>query len=394
MMMSKPIAETDWTPCGFEAYWRCRHSMLISLIFFYTHIYIYSKSKLYDILDKDELYLQYQLCEQMFLFYLSNFPYSREEYNSVWDVWIVKSPWNLKPMEVSGHSMVISLRSSIEPVWPDWGRIVQTHRSLLSSQGDPEQSASRTLGHPSFVHRGRKTQIHFRHTHPRLRGRATFLLTAATLEWITKPIGVAQKGACRLLLSKWRHLLAFVCVCKEFIFLIRPNCRCLFGAETFFCDCATPTSPSPPQPQPQHHCPSDQTSHHFPPHYVLPSAASSAPTYYNQCLIVHTKVQLNRCITPNVSLPHWFERNGVFERKGLQSSRCLAYLNGRPPSTPHITPTRLPIPETACGLEQEALCLLLFLLSQSAGGWKSAGRDIKGCGATPLLPTGQRWEEN
>lgn len=111
-----------------------------------------------------------------------------------------------------GHSMVISLRSSVVPVWPDQGRIVQAHCSPLSSQGDPEQSASRTLGHPSFLHPGRKTQIHSRHTQPRLRGRATFLLTAATLEWITKPIGVAQKGACWLLLSKWRHLLAFVWV--------------------------------------------------------------------------------------------------------------------------------------------------------------------------------------
>lgn len=45
-------------------------------------------------------------------------------------------------------------------------------------------------------------------------------------------------------------------------------------------------------------------------------------------------MQLNRCINPNVSLPHWFERNSVFERKGLQSSRCLAYLNGRPPILP------------------------------------------------------------
>lgn len=103
-------------------------------------------------------------------------------------------------------------------------------------------------------------------------------------------------------------------------------------------------------------------------HYVLPSAASIPLTYYYQCLIIHTKVQLNRCISPNVSLPHWFERNGVFERKGFQSSRCLAYLNGRhPPIPPHThtytqtpTTTRLPIPETACGLEQEALCLLLF----------------------------------
>ena len=233
MMMSKPIAETDWTPCGFEAYWRCRHSMLISLIFLHTYIYTLNQSFMI-FWTKTNCICNTNFVSKCFYFILVTSPYSREEYNSVWDVWIVKSPWNLKPMEVSGHSMVISLRSSIEPVWPDWGRIVQTHRSLLSSQGDPEQSASRTLGHPSFVHRGRKTQIHFRHTHPRLRGRATFLLTAATLEWITKPIGVAQKGACRLLLSKWRHLLAFVCVCKEFIFLIRPNCRCLFGAETFF----------------------------------------------------------------------------------------------------------------------------------------------------------------
>lgn len=108
--------------------------------------------------------------------------------------------------------MVISLRISVVLVWPDLGRIVQAHCSLLSAQDDPEQSASRTLSCPSFLHPGRKTQIHFRHTPPCLRGRGTFLLTAATLEWITKPIGVAQKGACWLLLSKLRHLLAFVCL--------------------------------------------------------------------------------------------------------------------------------------------------------------------------------------
>lgn len=155
---------------------------------------------------------RYINCIWAIFFWSNSFPNSSEGYGSIWDVWIIKSPWNLKPMEVCAGSMVISLRSSVEPVWPDWGRIVQAHRSLLSSQGDPKQSASRTLGHPSFLHPGRKTQIHFRHTKPCLRGRATFLLTAATLEWITKPIGVSQKGACRLLLSKWRHLLAFVCV--------------------------------------------------------------------------------------------------------------------------------------------------------------------------------------
>lgn len=65
-------------------------------------------------------------------------------------------------------------------------------------------------------------------------------------------------------------------------------------------------------------------------YYILPSAASIPLTCYYKCLIIHKKVPLNRFINPNLSLPHWFERNGVFERKGLQSSRCLAYLNGRP----------------------------------------------------------------
>lgn len=65
--------------------------------------------------------------------------------------------------------------------------------------------------------------------------------------------------------------------------------------------------------------------------YSLSPAASIPITNYYKYFIIHTKVQLNTCINPNVSLPHWFERNGVFE---LQSSRCLAYLNGRPP-TPH-----------------------------------------------------------
>lgn len=141
---------------------------------------------------------------------------------------------HLIPMEPEaygccGHSMVVSLRSGVVPVWPAQDRIVQALCSLLSSQGDPEQSASRTLGHPSFLHPGRKTQIHFRHTQPRLRGRATFLLTAATLEWITKPIGVAQKGACWLLLSKWRHLLAFVRVGNSFSWS-SPIAVACFGA--------------------------------------------------------------------------------------------------------------------------------------------------------------------
>lgn len=102
------------------------------------------------------------------------------------------------------HSMVISLRSSGVPVWPDRDGIVQAHCSLLSSRGDPEQSraAAGHLRHPSFLQPGRKTQIHFKHTRPCPRGRATFLLTAATLEWITKPIWVAQKGACWRLLPK------------------------------------------------------------------------------------------------------------------------------------------------------------------------------------------------
>lgn len=105
------------------------------------------------------------------------------------------------------------------PVWPDWGTVVQAHCNILSSQGNPEQSASRTVDHPSLLHPGRKkSQIHFRHTQPRLRGRATFLLTAATLEWITKPIGAPQRGARWLLPSKWRHLLVFVWL-KRIIFL-------------------------------------------------------------------------------------------------------------------------------------------------------------------------------
>lgn len=46
------------------------------------------------------------------------------------------------------HSMVISLRSSGVPVWPDRDGIVQAHCSLLSSRGDPEQSGSRTPRSP------------------------------------------------------------------------------------------------------------------------------------------------------------------------------------------------------------------------------------------------------
>lgn len=96
------------------------------------------------------------------------------------------------------------------------------------------------------------------------------------------------------------------------------------------------------QPELLRHCPPNQTQHNFLflflVLYVSPSAASIPLTYYYQCLIIHTKVQLNGCISPNVSLPHWFERNSVFERKGLQSSRCLAYLNGRPPLTLHPHP--------------------------------------------------------
>lgn len=99
-------------------------------------------------------------------------------------------------------------------------------------------------------------------------------------------------------------------------------------------------------------------------HYILPSAASTLLSCNYQCLIIHTKLQLNRCINLNVSLPHWFERNGVFERKALGSSRCLAYLNRRPPPTATHTHTPppgpfLPIPETSCGLEQE-LCVCFY----------------------------------
>lgn len=67
-----------------------------------------------------------------------------------------------------GHSMVVSFRSGVVPVWPDqtWVRIVQAHRSLLSSRGDPEQSASRTLWPtPPSSTDAEKTQIHFRRTH-------------------------------------------------------------------------------------------------------------------------------------------------------------------------------------------------------------------------------------
>lgn len=197
---------------------------------------------------------------------------------------------HLIPMEPEaygccGHSMVVSLRSGVVPVWPAQGRIVRALCSLLSSQGDPEQSASRTLGHPSFLHPGRKTQIHFRHTQPRLRGRATFLLTAATLEWITKPIGVAQKGACWLLLSKWRHLLAFVRVGNSF--LIQPNCRCLFWCHVQ--SMLTSYSVSPHHPHCQILNP-NLTAHLirlciifpflFLAHYIWPSAACIPLTYY------------------------------------------------------------------------------------------------------------------
>lgn len=40
------------------------------------------------------------------------------------------------------------------------------------------------------------------------------------------------------------------------------------------------------------------------------------------------------------------------------------------------------------------LCVCFYSsYSQSGGDRKSAGRDIKGCRATPLLPMGQRWVE-
>lgn len=97
------------------------------------------------------------------------------------------------------------------------------HRATLN------RAAAGHLHHPSFLQPGRKTQIHFKHTQPHLRGRATFLLTAATLEWITKPIWVAQKGAHWLLLSKWWHLFAFTCLCVcvgKFNFQISDQFAC------------------------------------------------------------------------------------------------------------------------------------------------------------------------
>lgn len=108
------------------------------------------------------------------------------------------------------HSMVISLRSSGVPVWPGRDGIVQARCSLLSSRGDPEQSGSRTPPSPLLPPARQKDPNPLQtHTRPRPRGRATFLLTAATLEWITKPIWVAQKGACLALAAQ---MMAFVCI--------------------------------------------------------------------------------------------------------------------------------------------------------------------------------------
>lgn len=124
-----------------------------------------------------------------------------------------KSPWNLMPMDVADIAW-----------WFHWGAAEclsgQTGTGLFrltaacwAHGATLNRAAAGHLRHPSFLQPGRKTQIHFKHTRPCPRGRATFLLTAATLEWITKPIWVAQKGACWRLLPKWWRLFAFKCMC-------------------------------------------------------------------------------------------------------------------------------------------------------------------------------------
>lgn len=92
-----------------------------------------------------------------------------------------------------------------------------------------------------------------------------------------------------------------------------------------------------------------------------------------------------KCNSPNVSA--WLDRkiNGVFEP---QSSRCLAYLNERPPPPLHppIHPPCVPSPRQRVDWSRKLCVCFYSSSSQSASGWKSTCRDIKGCRATPPPP--------
>lgn len=98
-------------------------------------------------------------------------------------------------------------------------------------------------------------------------------------------------------------------------------------------------------------------SYHFPCSAQSRMAASFSQICYYQSLFKN-KVRVNTMYPPKrLRLADLRgKKPGVFEP---QSSRCLAYLNESPPHSPTHPRT---IPKTACGLEQEALCLLLFWL--------------------------------
>lgn len=127
-------------------------------------------------------------------------------------------------------------------------------------------------------------------------------------------------------------------------------------------------------------------------HVPRPSAASIPLTDYNQCLIIHTKVQLNRRIKQNASLPHWFERNGVFEWERLQSSRCLAYLNYSPPPRPPVPPSTplLAYPSQRQRVDwSRKLCVCFHSSSHKVRAAERAQAGIsKGAGRPPPPPHG------
>lgn len=98
------------------------------------------------------------------------------------------------------------------------------------------------------------------------------------------------------------------------------------------------------------------------------------------------KVRVNACISPDVSAWLIWEKNpktGVFEP---QSSRCLAYLNERSPLPNTHPPTRVPSPRQHVDWSRKLCVCLYSVSSQSASGWKSTCRDIKGCRAKPPPP--------
>lgn len=164
--------------------------------------------------------------------------FGKLHYSIIWDVWRQSEPlnphgtWSLWKLRTQ-HGDFIEKQCSACLARPGLTAACWAHRATLN-----RVPAGHSAAPPSSI-RAEKPQIHFRRTQPRLRGRATFLLTAATLEWISKPIGAAQKGACWLLLSKWRHLLAFVCLCVVNSFSrCDLNCWCWFWSSVQ-CQCST-----------------------------------------------------------------------------------------------------------------------------------------------------------